>query len=576
MPGLNIYKQLLASWFAGILRRGPQERWSAPLEQVIGSLNDLNRSTEQDFLTVGEKLMEFRSASRQITSGMKLLTDLISGEQANNAGHALKRILEYSQAVNSGVSESGDCLKSLHGLAARVRRAFSGIPAMVSVLRNLCTLTRVETARLGNSSMAFGDLAADVIPLSESIRSSGAGVLESAARLDVGVEDALCTASLLRAKQSEELAPLTTAVTSSIREFAARQQSVHDAAARQSAQYQELSEGIDRLVGNIQFHDITRQQIEHVIQALAQISPANPAQTRAVLAVQGSQLRNSAQVFASAVAAIESDLVNIEGRISSVAKNSGALLGGSEDEHNSFFLRMEESFTTILQAMSACSVAQEEIQATPAKMAGLIGEMLRAIDEIRVLEIRIQRTAINASIRAVHIGVAGAPLAVIAEEMERLVAASSANTEDAAKALEEITRSAGALSGAGDLSQTSREATEQMRAAIGEMQSAAEISYARISEISSLGTRLSDDIAGLRGSFARASAFSEAIERACTELDGIMAALPAGEASGSQELADLAGRYTMQIERDIHQQVTQGVAVAEPSGDSLGENVEMW
>ena len=209
-------------------------------------------------------------------------------------------------------------------------------------------------------------------------------------------------------------------------------------------------------------------------------------------------------------------------------------------------------------------------------MAGLIGEMTRAIDEIRVLEIRIQRTAINASIRAVHIGATGAPLAVIAEEMERLVATSSSNTEDAAQALEAIARSADTLSGSGDLSRTSRDATEQMRTAILEMQSAAEISYARVSEISSLGARLSDDIATLRSSFAGASAFSAAIDRACADLDAILAALPAGEASGAEELADLASRYTMQIERDIHQQITKGISVPEPADDSLGENVELW
>jgi hypothetical protein len=580
MPALSIYKQLLVSWFSGILRRTPQDGWSPPLAHVIESLKDLNRSTEQDFLAVGERLMEFRSASRQITSGMTLLTELISGEQAHNAGHALKRILDYSQSINSGTEEGGGCLASLHGLAARVRGAFTGIPAMVSVLRSLCTLTRIETARLGNSNVVFGDLAADVVPLSESIQASGAGVLQAAARLDAGVEAALRTASLLRVKQSEELLPLTAAVTGSIREFATRQQRVHEVAARQSAQYRELCEGIDSLVGNIQFHDITRQQIEHVIQALTQISPADLAQARAVLAVQGSQLRNSAQAFASAVAAIEVNLESIACRVSSMAENGGTLLGGSEEDHNSFFLRMEESFTTILQAMTACSEAQEEIQATPARVTGLVGEMTRAIDEIRVLEIRIQRTAINASIRAVHIGGPGAPLAVIAAEMERLVAASSINTEDAARALEEIARSADTFSVAGDLSRTSRDAAEQMRAAILEMQSAAEISYCRVSEISSLGARLSDDIATLRSSFARASSFGEAMERACAELDGIIRALPAREASASEELTDFASRYTMQIERDIHQQVTQQVppeiVVAESPGGTFGENVEMW
>ena len=59
--------------------------WQVVVDQVIADLESLNRSTERDFLAVGEKLMEFRSTARQIASDMAALTGLISGEHGRNA-----------------------------------------------------------------------------------------------------------------------------------------------------------------------------------------------------------------------------------------------------------------------------------------------------------------------------------------------------------------------------------------------------------------------------------------------------------------------------------------------------------
>ena len=69
----------------------------------------------------------------------------------------------------------------------------------------------------------------------------------------------------------------------------------------------------------------------------------------------------------------------------------------------------------------------------------VIASMRNSVTEIRGVEIRIQRIAINATLRATHIGAAGDALNVIAGVMRSLALDSNTKTEDVAKALDAMT-----------------------------------------------------------------------------------------------------------------------------------------
>jgi hypothetical protein len=164
-------------WALITLRRSPAsgstgDGGGTAIDQVIRDLEGLNGSTERDFLAVGEKLMDFSSTARQIASDMAALGELISGEQGRNVSAALTRILERAREMDVGIEQSGHALEDVHELSARIRTAFAGIGNTVATFRTLCTLTRIETSRLGDTGGDFGDLAAEVRPLSESIQTS--------------------------------------------------------------------------------------------------------------------------------------------------------------------------------------------------------------------------------------------------------------------------------------------------------------------------------------------------------------------------------------------------------------------
>lgn len=583
--------------------RGDKPReWIPAIQRVAADLEDLNQTTEQDFLAVGGKLMDFMSVARQISSDMAALGELIAGEHGRNAAAALVRIREKAQQMGGRMQQSGQALAAIKDFSSRVRQAFSELRETVSIFRTLCTLTRIEAARLAGDVSSFSDLAEQVKPLSESIQSSGERVLASSSDLDRKVGEALRNAADLSAREVRELHSLISSVVEGLESFAERQQRAREASGRQAVQHAAVCEAIEDLVRSIQFHDITRQQIEHVCQALRQIcseaapeegtgSPAPPS-TRAALTLESSQLAVAASAFATSVEHMEQDLEAIAVRVRDMAAASKDLMGLSQDENDSFFLRMEGCFKGILIALGRCVSAEAALESTASELDQNIRGMRAAVDEIRGIEIQIQRTALNATIGSAHIGETGSALNVIADVMHRVALDSNANTEAAAGALDSMRDAADRIAGGSSLVMSGggpeADAPGDMRQAILELHTSSERSFSRLNQIATLSSRLSADIQSLRGSLSVGTLFHEVVARAQSELErmGAKTDPAASNLDPTEHMQRFAKHYTMQSERDVHEAVSRGEASAPvalgvelsagTSGGDLGDNVELF
>lgn len=580
-----------------LLSRRPEVDWYQALDRIIRDLDTLNRSTEKDFLAVGQKLMEFRAAARQMSSGMAELSELISGQASREACQSLGSVVERARELDARLEESGVALESVKQLSGQVKRAFSGLPHTVLVFRTLCTLTRIETARLGGAGVDFGNLAEEVQPLSERIQSNGHGVLEAAAWLDQGVQSALERSADLRATELKQLHEIIDRALDNLKSFEEHQERAREASLQQSAQYKEVCQAIDDLVQSVQFHDITRQQVEHVLEALANLRSRHnggrgsgaPNDTSAVLTLQGSQLAGAAHVFASSVERIENALANISLRVREMADSIRALMGASGDDRNAFFLEMETSFTSILNTGISCRNAEEEIGATTARLNETIGRMRTSVTEILGTEIQIQRIAINATIRATQLEATGDALGVVASVMQRLAVDSNTSSEDVVKALDSMRRVAHNVAGAEHPAAV--DVLSRLRASIQNLHSSSEQSFRRVEQIAALGSNLAEDISALRGGFSAGRLFAGVAGRALKELEhlGADAVRQFGTVAAASDsaLENLASQYTMQRERDIHQAVAEGRALTPPPApaaadsagmgdDVFGDNIELF
>ena len=129
-----------------------------------------------------------------------------------------------------------------------------------------------------------------------------------------------------------------------------------------------------------------------------------------------------------------------------------------------------------------------------------------------------------------------------------------------------------------------------MRRSVVELHSSNESSFSRVHQISTLGSRLAGDFGAVSRGFSAGALFAQVVTRARGELDRIVAQAGGAPTEGAEtastpHLESLAERYTMQMERDVHDSVTRGSAMAEAPAEEpvlalqdgdLGDNVELF
>jgi len=576
-------------------RKGPAatERGRADrLAKTITDLQSLNGNTEREFLAIGGKLTEFVGGARRLSTDMAALEQIFQ-EQDRQASEVLGRVLERSREMEARAATGDQALSAVRDSARQIGRTFRGFQDTVASFQVLGSLTRIETARLGASGTEFGYLAAEVATLTQSIEASGQRIQEASSALHRQMQDALTQVTGLRASVLDQLPRLIADVTGGMRSVEERHRRAIDVFLRQAAEYKEVSGAFEDLISAVQFHDITRQQIEHVVEALARLRAEGSAEPRPVLALQASQLLHAEQVFGSSVGRIEHDLEGIAARVREMAGTSQKLLGTSANEQASSVQQLESRLKAILQALATCEQGETETQGVVTRLGETVARMRDSVAEMREIEIRIRRIALNATIRAVQIGDAGNALNVLADVMLRLAADSAKLTDAVAESLDGIAGAASRLSDgrtAGDGAESAtRSILSGMTTAISELHASSEAGIVRLNQITAIGARLGDQIQGARASFSAGAMFTETILGARSSLEKMCAQYtPSGADLTVHELDDFAARYTMQAERDVHASVTAGNGSLAPEGQppdrdqpeqetsEFGANVELF
>ncbi len=525
---------------------------TAELDLVIADLEKLNRSTEHDFLAVGQQLAGFQTLARRISADMTTLTELISGEHGRKASEALARMLDCATLMCDQSRAGGQALAVVQKISTRIRLGFFKLGETVAIIRALCPLTRIETSRLGAASAGFLDLSDEVTPLSDRIQSSGRSVLEASSLLDKCIQSGIRNGAQRAERRIGEVQSLIASVVESLRSFEQRQQHAREASLRHAAQHAAVCAAIDDLVCAIQFQDITRQQVEHVLEALSKMRCG--AASRAGLRLQASQLQDAGHTFASSIARMEASLDNIAGRVREMADAAQSLIGFSKDEHDSFFERMEDCFARILEAAGSCASGQGAVESTVAELTVTMLAMRESVEEIRAIEIQIQRIALNATIRSAHIGSGGDALNVIAGVMHRVASDSSHNTEQVGVLLDSMSEASRHVSGDGTSDPPDTDGIlAELRREIADLHGSGRSSFAQVQQMARLGSELSDALRSAREDLKVGPMFAQTIAQACGELDRL-AAQCASDSSGSG-VQDFEARYTMQSERDVHQAI---------------------
>jgi methyl-accepting chemotaxis protein len=602
-----------------------QRQWSQTLHDLSQELEILSGTTEAEFLSTGERLQDFYRQAGEITRISSEISDLISGAEIGDAIAGLKEIMQnLSDWLCQADGEPGRdsaALENILGLLGEIEQLLGGFTRIHKTLRMLGIATRIESARLGEGGAGFDSLADDVGVLSEQVREKVLHILDHKSELIAVISRTLGLVQSVSAGQQEDQRQIMTKARDSLEELVRINDRCCETASFVSGSVGEVSQHVGEVVASMQFHDIVRQQIEHVRDALVELSrlvataleketgkegepneDVRLAIVRESCAVQAAQLRHARDEFSGAIDSMIGNLRDIGSRQEMIAETTRAAAGGGEAVGGSSFSQLEKSLSVVTGLLAKSADDNRKLAAAVSELTGTVSAISGFIGDIEHVGEEIELIALNASVKAARTGIDGAALGVLAEEVQRLSLDARKQSTAVSEPLRTVAGAAGSLCTEVDakVSRFDAEGEGMASAVEGMMQTIGKVN----AEVAGMLVRMDDTVASLSHDIGQTTSgisahlqmvpvlgdVAAALDRIVSESQEMMSC--GGAPLTGSELLAMSKRYTMQSERDIHAMIN-GLGTAALPGSTgpggfpagvtsvagsseLGDNVEFF
>lgn len=595
------------------------------LHQSVGELVTLAGRTESHFLDIGEGLHDFYRRSTGISTQAKEVLGWMAGDglaeiHADLTGLS-EQMSQHVQEMMQATERKGLVLGELRALLDRLSLPLAGFGKVLKRLQALWVVTRIEHSQLDQALSDQRPLAGDLKNLSDAIATSLGKVRVRVESLGRVVCKAQTEARALRLRQANAADKVSSHARSALARMMDMRQSSAQKAENLARFSEDISFSIGEVVSSIQFHDITRQQVEHVTLALQDLAGAleermdNPSSENQLSLVgsvveacggQAAQLIHSRDEMNGAVHAIVQNLHSLSSSVTDMASDARHTAGMTNGDGQTFFAELRpavdavatilaEEATANLQLTSAVDTVAEEVTGT--------ADLIQDIEQVGLV---MKTVAINSWIEASNCGSRGAGLGLVSDAVQKISEEVFSYTQELKTGFEEIDAVARGLGEVAQGEGGSR--LEQVRALTNDFQALLELLHRKdtdmvslLQEMDSQSRLLAGDINLVASSVSVHRIFSQVIDRALGHLDGIVRHDPGITANqgllacaeNEEIFKGFAERYTMQSERTIHQashtwRPAPGNNLAKQTGSGtgrsgraiqdhdLGDNVELF
>lgn len=589
------------------------------LDIVVSAIDTLRRmagTTEDEFLQIGSQLQSFYQRSADISGMANQLVSAVSGENVISLTSRLQQMIvdmeEYLANARARSSESCLTLERVQVLLDKLSEPMEGFQKMNKSLRMLSISTKIESARLGELGSGFVNLAMDVEKLSHQVHEKSAAILAHRQLLV-----AMITVNLAAVRSSETQQDVMVSATlkdtsANLSELVAVNERCTRFGSTVSSISGQVTDSISEVVSSMQMHDMTRQQLEHVVEALERLSgdlvgakacDEDSSVPRRVIIeagdiceLQESQLRFASSELYSAVCAIIDNLRDVARKQSVIAQETITITGSADSTGSSFVDVMSRGMSAVTAVLTSCAGADRRMSETMKKVAQTINEIASFVTDIEAIGSEIDLIALNSQIKAALTGPEGAALGVLAEAIKRLSDEAVRQTDSVAGTLTDIHAVTEHL-----LADAENE-EDQLGVRITAMQDELAVI---LSTLGKMNTEMLVVLSGLNGQVLsltedveQATAGVDVHQRTKTMADGVLADLelivtqsrqiePASS-EFKENLRHMEEHYTMESERHIHEAlarkrsgqaaiVVQSVSSVSSDDDSeFGDNVDLF
>lgn len=592
------------------------------LNGSAGELETLTDRTESHFLLIGEGLLDFHRRSKEMSNRAHEVANWMAGDGLGGIHAELtdlsEKMTRQLKEMRLATERNDLILQEVTGLLTDLLQPLCGFRRAVKKLFALGIATQIESSRLIQDNSDQRPLDEELNNLADAIKASSHKVTTRRESLGRIVAQAQSVARTLRIRQSESAEEIGGQVRSTLAYLKRKGLSSADKVESLSRRADDISSSIGEIVSSIQFHDITRQQVEHVRIALRDLAGElekrpddSSTEDRLILAgavaevcgLQSAQLLHARKELNGAVHSIIDSLQGLSISVTGMAKEARQAAGMAEGSGNTFFAELRTAIDTVastlgeeadakLQLMSAVDIVTREVS----DMSDLVNDIERNISAMKTV-------AINASIDATNGGDKGAVLGIISDEIQQISQNLLSHSHDMHGGLEAVISAARTLREA--TAGEDKERLEQIRRLTNDFRALLSLVQDKDADIVSLlqsmdeqAWRLADEINQTAASISVHRTFNQIIDKSLIDLDHIIqqgpesAAMPVSKGD-SPIFNGLIARYTMQSERKVHQAChdwspAPHVLTAKPtvfgagrkriasSNEDLGDNVELF
>jgi methyl-accepting chemotaxis protein len=593
--------------------------WTGQLRAAGSQLYALAATTEKEFLSVGSSLNDFHVRASEISRMCSSLLSSMADEEIGGISREFRELLHgletYLAQTEREFNEGIAVLQNILNIVSKIYKPISGFKKIVKTLKILGISTKIESSQLSRDNNGFITIADDVEKLSVLINSRFADILKAAETLRGGVQQTLSSVLSLESKQEGKVRSILDGAQSTLLSLSEKNESSVVTAGRISEELETITKSIGEVVSSLQFHDITRQQIEHVNEALeglcstvsnTRVSPELlPSQdnhdsekiimdTYAVCELQKAQLVDSEQKLLDAVSSIMDNLKNIALNITGIHHDVQHMAGIEGEMSSSFFSKLEDSVSSAISSLQETKDATRELSSTMRSLTSAVTDMSRFMYDIEEIGSEIELIAVNALIKSAHTGTEGAPLGIIAEAIRKLSTDARLQKVAVSDELQSIVLAAEGL-GQNVCAHTEEQTTEtdkmlqDFNLLLQRLERTNNTVISLLGRIQNEGQTLASDIEEVLSGMTVHETFPKGTENAKALLSSIIAEsvelLPdAHKGDRLGLLKHLENNYTMQSERRIHGSILSHQSPgketrakeSEKSEDHFGNNIELF
>lgn len=589
-----------------------RQKWEQDIHEMLSSITRGMVSGETYFLTIGAQLSDFQGRARSISTTAGQIAEQVANtegkETLSEVGELLASLQKYLDNWDNQWHNSALQLRRSEGLLPQVETPLDEFRKIHKKLRMLGISTKIESARLGSAAAGFETLANDVEMLSVQVIDKSAQITCQISKLARLLRETLACFNSIEQQQKTRARRVIEALSISLGELSTINERCHDAIGIITQVSSGISTKLGQVVMSLQFHDIVRQQIEHIVAAFNSVMTMSCDQQTgvpdldineefsAVTELQAAQLQHSADELEAALNRIASSLGGIVMDITELVGDIRKIAGVAGEADSSRFSRMASDLAVVNESLQECSEGNRQLLTAIEDVEVTVQTVAEHIEVIEKVGSEIELIALNSQIKAARTGIEGAALAVLAEAIQRLSLETLSQTTTVTTTLKEITNEIQGMNKLADSGSMAldREVTNIMHELGRLLMMLQELNGRIVSTVSTMERGiegLAEDIGNAMGSLSDQQNMATTLHEGVSMLTIIIAEARSERPELAAEqvasrLKELSSNYTMHSERAVHQklygqpapQEQQAELQTPPStpDDGLGDNFELF